>query len=197
MGTMIQLSVGNLDIDWGKNRGFTDHSPIYQTGDVAKVPSWYVKDHESAKDDSWTLYAEYKEGYSSPLWKVIDRLYLLGYTLRVIQMQYDHDVAENNYENEPTSPTFEMLRQLFASCDVSMLIDDERQINRKLDKDFINHLFGLLTVSNKELAGILPHIFEGEYERIAPYTLLHLFSLNPNALQLPIIWDFDGLVESG
>ena len=194
---MIHLSVGNLDIDWGKNRGFTDHSPIYQPEDVTKVPSWYVKDHENAKDDSWTLYAEYNEGYSSPLWKVVERLNLLGYTLTVIQKQYDHDIAEYTYEDGPSSPSFDVLKQLFINCDVSMLVDDDRQINRHLDKDFIYHLTSLLNDSNKEVAGYLPEIFEGEFERIAPYTFLHLFSLNPNALQLPIRWDFDGLVQSG
>ncbi len=30
MGSMIQLSVGRLEIDWGKNPGFADHSPLYQ-----------------------------------------------------------------------------------------------------------------------------------------------------------------------
>lgn len=82
MGTMIHLSVGNLDIDWGKNNYFYDHSPIYQTTDLAEIPSWFVKDHNSDNND-WTLYAEHNEGYSNPLWKVVERLNLLGYTLPV------------------------------------------------------------------------------------------------------------------
>jgi len=42
MGSMIQLSVGNLQVDWGKNRGFTDHSGLFQTSDVKLVPYYYV-----------------------------------------------------------------------------------------------------------------------------------------------------------
>ncbi|MBL7696964.1 MAG: hypothetical protein JNK79_02360, partial [Chitinophagaceae bacterium] len=196
MGTMIHLSVGNLEIDWGKNRGFTDHSPIYQPKDATSVPSWYVKDHEK-NDDSWTLFAEYNEGYSSPLWKVIERLNLLGYTLRAIQKQYDQDIAEYNFDDESVTPSFEMLKELFTRCDVSMLMDDERKIKRELDKDFIQQLLLLLKDRAKEFEDYLPHIFEGEYERIAPYTLLYLFSFNQTALELPIRWDFDGLVQSG
>ena len=138
MGTMIHLSAGNLNIDWGKNNYFFDHSPMYQTGDVTDIPSWFVKDHRN-NDDNWTLYADYKEGYASPLWKVIERLNLLGYTINVAQKQYNLDIEENTYEGSPPIPSFEVLKELFASCDVSLLVDDERQINRRLDKDFIQH----------------------------------------------------------
>ncbi len=70
MGTMIHLSMGNLEIDWGKNSGFTDHSPMFQVTDVASVPSWFVADHE--KDDPhWILFADYNQGYSSPLWNLV------------------------------------------------------------------------------------------------------------------------------
>src|ERR1700737_238122 len=44
MGSMIHLSVGRLEIDWGKNRGFSDHSGLFQTTDVTSVPYYYVKD---------------------------------------------------------------------------------------------------------------------------------------------------------
>jgi hypothetical protein len=196
MGTMIHLSVGNLEIDWGKNRGFTDHSPIYQLTDVTSVPSWFVKDHERG-DDNWTLFADYNEGYSSPLWKVLERLKLLGYTERIIESYYDQDSDGYGYEDQPARPTYAMLKELFASIDVSLLLDDERKINRKLGDDLADHLFSLLKDKNGDVAALVREIFDGEYMRMTPYTLLYLFSVNPNALQLPIRWDFDGLVQSG
>ena len=42
MGSMIHLSVGRLEIDWGKNYGFSDHSPLFQSADLAQVPYYYV-----------------------------------------------------------------------------------------------------------------------------------------------------------
>ena len=42
MGSMIQLSVGRLEIDWGKNFRYSDHSELFQTCDLAQVPYYYV-----------------------------------------------------------------------------------------------------------------------------------------------------------
>ena len=42
MGSMISLAVGRLEIDWGKNNGFVDHSALFQAGDVAQIPYYYA-----------------------------------------------------------------------------------------------------------------------------------------------------------
>lgn len=193
---MIHLSAGNLDIDWGKNNYFFDHTPIYQTGDVTNIPSWFVKDHEK-NDDNWTLFADYNEGYSSPLWKVIERLHLLGYTLRVAQQKYELDIEKNSYEGSPPTPGFELLKEVFTKCDASILVDDNRQIKRKLDEDFIQHLLTLLKTRDKKFIHHLSQIIEGEDEKIPPYTFLQLLSLNPEVSEIPVRWDFNGLVENG
>jgi hypothetical protein len=46
MGSMIYLSVGRLEVDWGKNFGFTDHSPLFQCTDLAQVPYYYVDEDD-------------------------------------------------------------------------------------------------------------------------------------------------------
>lgn len=47
MGSMIHLAVGRLEVDWGKNRGFQDHSALFQgESDVADVPYFYVGDED-------------------------------------------------------------------------------------------------------------------------------------------------------
>jgi len=42
MGSMISLAVGRLEVDWGRNNGFVDHSPLFQSGDVTDVPYYYA-----------------------------------------------------------------------------------------------------------------------------------------------------------
>jgi hypothetical protein len=64
MGSMIHLAVGRLEIDWGKNNGFTDHSPLFQPTDLAQVPYYYVKEGGETYVDSfgherYELFAEY------------------------------------------------------------------------------------------------------------------------------------------
>jgi hypothetical protein len=48
---MIYLSVGRLEIDWGKNFGFTDHSALFQSSDIAQVPYYYVDESDPQNDD--------------------------------------------------------------------------------------------------------------------------------------------------
>ena len=48
MGSMIHVAVDGLEIDWGKNDGFRDHSALFQPGDLTQVPYWYV-DEDIAK----------------------------------------------------------------------------------------------------------------------------------------------------
>ena len=65
MGSMIHLAVGRLEIDWGKNHGFKDHNPLFQTNDVKDVAYYYAKDINGGIDGSWEIITEYKEGLST------------------------------------------------------------------------------------------------------------------------------------
>jgi HEPN superfamily Toprim-like protein len=82
MGSMIELSVGELDIDTGKNQFFFDHSPLFQVTDVCQIPYTYV-----GKDHAYII--EHQEGYSRKLARVLPRLDLLGFPLEVQQYWFD------------------------------------------------------------------------------------------------------------
>jgi HEPN/Toprim N-terminal domain 1 len=82
MGSMINLAVGRLEIDWGKNNGFVDYSALFQAGDVAQIPYYCAGEEIKGADGGpdWEVITELKEGLSKPLALVIDRINLLGYT---------------------------------------------------------------------------------------------------------------------
>src|SRR4051812_8878372 len=90
MGSMISLAVGRLEIDWGKNNGFVDHSALFQTSDVAPVPYYYAGDETAGKDGepAWEVITELKDGLSKPLSQVIDRITLLGHTRAVCEKEF-------------------------------------------------------------------------------------------------------------
>jgi len=86
---MIDLSVGRLEIDWGKNFGFRDHSPLFQTTDLTEVPYYYVDEDDPQDDDgNYNVITEYKTGLSKPLSKVLDRVDLLGHTLKYARREF-------------------------------------------------------------------------------------------------------------
>ena len=37
MGSMITLRLGRLEVDWGKNNFFTNHSPLFRATDLQEA----------------------------------------------------------------------------------------------------------------------------------------------------------------
>ena len=74
MGSIISLSVGQIDIDFGKNEYFQNHAHLFQPGDRS------INEYDYVNDDG-TPHIEVQEALRRPLSRVVPRLELLGYTL--------------------------------------------------------------------------------------------------------------------
>ena len=75
MGSIVTLGLGRLEIDWGKNWNYANHSKLFLPGDVKPVSHYYSdSETEGVKE-------ELKLGLARPLRSVKCRLELLGYTL--------------------------------------------------------------------------------------------------------------------
>lgn len=196
---MIHLAVGRLEIDWGKNHGFSDHSALYQVGDLAQVPYFYVEDSDAAsKEDEkdWKIIAEYKDGLSKPLHEVVDRIELLGHTMA-------HSEKEFLYLSELTGLdtskfNFGQLRKALSEIDVNSISVDYGEGGEDIGKFFRREIFPRL-----ELSEIVedPHYVQYEaahaMENLSPYTVLKLLVENPSAQNLPVNWSFKDLEDGG
>jgi hypothetical protein len=49
MGSMISLGIGRLEIDWGKNSFFRNHSKLFLRDGVASASYYYANGHEEIK----------------------------------------------------------------------------------------------------------------------------------------------------
>lgn len=121
MGTMINLAVGRLEVDWGKNNYFTDHGPLFQSNDVKPVPTYYANEEWPEGEPV----VEMDDGFGKPLGHVLERLELMGHTLRAVEHDYSklhqlHDVSE-----QPIP--FEELRQALARVDVNQISGKYRE----------------------------------------------------------------------
>lgn len=74
MGSMVYLTAGRIQIDWGKNRGYTDHGVLYQPGDEGVGQYEYV-------DGSNERVIEEKPCMCRSLGRIRPRLEMIGYTL--------------------------------------------------------------------------------------------------------------------
>jgi hypothetical protein len=184
MGTMIQLRIGRLEIDWGKNSGFSDHAALFQHGDLQMIPYEYANDIR-----------EEKEGLSKPLHLVADRLNLLGHTLKYAQAHFGWEVQQPEYFGDELS--FEQIAEGIAAVD-----PDDIQSGEDKRHDTVERYIGKFIYPRLALDGL----HEGtdiDWENfdqlsfVDPYTLIQLFNQHEKARHLPVNWEFTDIVEQG
>jgi hypothetical protein len=196
MGSMIYLSVGRLEIDWGKNFAFRDHSPLFQRSDLAQVPYYYLNEDNPRKDtNEYNLITEYKIGLSKPFWQVLERVNLLGHTSTYARREFEYNSLLNPFNKARFN--FEHLATALAAVDVQSMSADYGE-GEEFGKFFRRHLFGRLN-----LVKIVddPHYVQfcvGEaMENLSPYTILQLLAQNPSARNLPVTWQFADIEHGG
>jgi HEPN/Toprim N-terminal domain 1 len=199
MGSMIHLSVGRLEIDWGKNRGSADHSPLFQTTDLSQVPYYYVDEEnphkEGGNEYEFNLVTENKDGLSKPLSQVIERINLLGYTMKYARREFEFLSHLSDFDTEKFS--FEELAKALATVDVQSVSADYGQ-GEDFGKFFRRYMFdrlGLEYIVNDHDYVRFPTI-EGA-ENLSAYTVLQLLGRNPSASTLPVNWGFADVEYGG
>lgn len=200
MGSMIHLAVGRLEIDWGKNQGFRDHSALFQGEcDVTEVPYYYVGDEDGTDFEGktkWKPLVEYKEGLSKPLPLVIDRLKLLGHTYEQCEKEFAFLARLNGFDDERFP--FAALREVLAGIDVASLSADYGEGGEDFGKFFRRELAPRLgldrLLQNNRIA---LHAISEAMENLSAYTVLHLLARNPSAASLPVHWAFSDIDTGG
>jgi hypothetical protein len=201
MGSMIHLAVGRLEIDWGKNSGFTDHSPLFQPTDLAQVPYYYVKEGgetyvDSSGQERYELFAEYKDGMSKRLGQVADRIELLGHTLQHCEREFECLSRFNTFDDQRF--TFEELKEALVSIDVNAISADYGEMGEDFGKFFRRQIFDRLSLDAiaKDPNYARYHASQG-MENLSAYSILRLLSLNPKARDLPVTWQFADVEQGG
>jgi HEPN/Toprim N-terminal domain 1 len=204
---MIHLAVGRLEIDWGKNDGFVDHGPLFQVTDVAQVPYYYVDHHDGDYDrpktyidasgeERYQLFAKYKDGMSKPLWQVVERIRLLGYTLESCEAEFRSLAELNNFDTDRFP--FELLKQALATVDVRKVSADYGEMGENFGKFFRRELYPRLGFEAIADDPDYVRLYAGEgMENLSAYTVLQLLAFNPSAADLPVTWQFADVENGG
>ena len=199
MGSMIHLSVGRLEIDWGKNTSFSDHSQLFQPCDLAQVPYYYVDKDDPYQDDGgdfeYNLITEFKDGLSKPLDQVMERVDLLGYTMNHARWEFEYVSQLNGFDTDKFS--FEQLAESLATVDVRSISADYGD-GESFGKFFRRVLFDKIELEKivHDSQYVRFHAGEG-MENLSAYTILRLVAQNPSAAGLPVSWQFADLEEGG
>ncbi len=189
---MIHLSVGRLEIDWGQNHIFSDHSQLFQSSDLAQIPYYYVDEQDPYKvdehEDEYNLITELKDGLSKPLSEVIDRTELLGYTLKYARHEFES--LSKMHELDPTKFRFEDLAGALATVDVQSMSADYGE-GEGFGKFFRRQIFDRLGFKDTINDPHYVKFHSGEaMENLSACTILQLIAQNPLARGLPVNWHF-------
>jgi hypothetical protein len=199
MGSMIHLAVGRLEIDWGKNFGFADHSPLFQVTDLAQVPYYYAENEtyiDSTGEERSKLFAEHKEGMSKPLGQVVDRIALLGHTLAHCEREFEYLSAFTDFDTAQFR--FDELKEALATIDVNAISADYGEMGEDFGKFFRRQLFDRLRLASIAAnPAYVQHQAAEAMENVSAYTILRLLALNPKARNLPVTWQFADVEDGG
>jgi hypothetical protein len=197
---MIHLAVGRLEIDWGKNWGFRDHSALFQgEADVARIPYYYAGEEDGVDFEGntrWAPVIELKEGLSKPLSLVVDRLNLLGHTYAQCEREFDFQAELHGFDK--TRFKFGQLRDALTHVDVNSVSLDHGEGSEDFGRFFRHRLAQRLGIHRHfayDPAEI--HSISEAMENLSAYTVLQLLWRNGLARDLPVQWAFNDILEGG
>ena len=199
MGSMIHLSVGRLEIDWGKNNGFTDHSGLFQAADVTDVPYYYAGNEylDANGETQWKILVEKKEGLSKKLSDVRERIELLGYTLKTCRKEFMCLADLNDFDSDVFM--FDDLQKAIATVDVNAVKLDYGAGDEDFGEFFREQIYpklGMEKLPADDARRTLYNAAEG-MENLSSHSVLRLLADNPAAAELPVIWTYKDVEDGG
>ena len=206
MGSMIYLTVGDLEIDWGKNDFFVMHSSLFQQEDLTQIVREYVDDNNEPIME---------EAAVRSLSKMVGRLELMGYTFRTAKKLF---ASLANEENIASFISFEMVAEALRRVDIDYAatilqnythrfffnkIADHLQISPPSSEDILQNGFDnynerlFSALSQEEADVFILKEFMESLSSYSPYTVLRLLAENPKIATRNVSWAFADVVENG
>lgn len=194
MGTMIELALGNLEVDWGKNSHFIHHGELFQECDLKEIP---LRRYGVGADSNSKPHIVHEEGFGKPLHQVADRVELLGYTIFGAKQEYS--LLHKNHDMKEGLLPFETLSEALRLVDVNKVsgnYSDDYDPGEFVRHEIIDRL-GLSTELDTFGARADHWEIDLLLENFHPYSSLRLLAENPANLDLDVSWAFGELVENG
>lgn len=188
MGSMITLGIGKMEIDWGKNNIFNNHSCLFQKEDLKIIPYYYTNNE-----------VEYKKGFSKNIKSIKRRLNLLGYNLNQIEDMFNEELEYVNQLYETSLPiNFNDYYNVLKNININIIdmtseeYEYEYDLGEYVRKCVMGEIKELVKISDDDVYTISTFL-----ENLSPYITLRILSENKNNLDLDLIWRVSDVVENG
>ena len=180
MGSMVTLRLGRLEVDWGKNAFFRNHSPLFDKADLADAEYFY------ADDEVVVLPA-----YVRKLSRVIPRLELLGFSLDGCRTAYTEALQHVPHYYPKVNIDFDAFRQALCAVDLDRVRNDE------YDGEFDLGEFPKYVLSDPEFNRVSAALSGGVtqdggtfFENLDPYLIVRLLGENTANLEATSFGEF-------
>ena len=207
MGSMITLSVERMEIDWGKNNVFRDHSPLFKKSDIKQIPYYYV-------DDDGTPITMMKEGYARKLSQLNKRLDLLGYSKSEIRNLFEDMKKGFEDDGRKINISFDEYYETIKNIDIAKI--DTVKFASEYDEygyDLGEYTRRCVLASPQLKDRLVVEYDEGEendfgyinpeydvadfLENIDPYITLRILCENPKNSEQEVRWSYSDVVVNG
>jgi hypothetical protein len=217
VGTIIDLSVGGISVDWSKNSRGADHGALFQELDRQRMRSEQL-DYDYLERNELSP-AEMEMAFSRTLRAVVPRLELLGFCLDTVRRAYETHAkqwqedqsAMADYDGDSKdctvikSLTFNEFLSFVRAHPIRELDDSfVREINEAGERRVRGRFDGSQTAAR--IPSESEHASNAYSERtyfgvlvdfLHPYATLRLLAECPSNLDLDVVWLYGPLVEAG
>lgn len=210
MGTAIELTVGDISVDYSKNHMGIDHGFLFQESDRTRcradvIDYDYYEDHPEEN----LLLAE--AAFIRPLSRVVPRLDLTGHTIDTARAEYEAVVGEaheDESEYVPVPPEGFMSFDEFCEFCGRFSLDE-------LDETYIEYedpdrapksqgRFAVITEEMRRIPSGPPEMYWSERSFfgasvaiLSPYSMLQVFGQSQRHVEAPVVWQYGPLVDAG
>jgi hypothetical protein len=213
MGTAIQLKIGNVSLDYAKNHMGNDYGFLFQNGDEIRRQSDAINyEHYEENPDEEAL-AEQEAAFVRSLARVLPRLQLLGHTLDSARTEYKAmlDEATEIFDQDDLSElkapflTFEEFCRLACLFPLAVLaseyIDFDTEELAKIAQGrlapYMDQFKRIPYTDNSDMYWSESSYVASKLCILSPFSMLQIFSLNPENANAEVIWQFGPIVEAG
>lgn len=177
MGTMINLTLNGIDIDWGKNRYWRSHYWLFPPGSLTEIDNLYAHD-----------VVERKPGFETTLDEALFRMCHLGYSQHETEEKFNGAVSRWN-RTASLRLSYADFSSVLTELDFGALTHSAM---RKYIWDFRAFLYDLLQVWDTEEA-----LLEDFIEVLDFTIVLRALADRPENRSFPLRWHHQDLIDSG
>ena len=189
MGTILNFSLGNLELDWGRASSIENHSVLFLRDDIKPVPYYYPDE----------LIVE-KPAFVRTLRLIVRRLDLLGYTIDECRQRYEAAASMTPTHYPAPVLSFDQFADALSRVDVEAFIRSEPDDYEDYEPgEFVtSQIFGDAEFSkiNKRFESMIRD--DGIlFENLEPHLILRLLAENSQNLDREVVWRFADFVNAG